>query len=99
MEILRNLNLKKPVRRARSLHQAKPLHQREQHRVSAMRRFAPALISSPNTASVCRYQATPIPIGSKRGGNYWPRSAEAERTDALLRDTCFSVPVCYMPFH
>src|SRR5437588_6813545 len=86
MEMLRNLQPEKPLHHGRKRRRARPRQQKKKTRGLATKRFASGPISFPNNGSVSQFPATQIPIGSKRGDNYWPSWAKADlfRGDELL---------------
>src|SRR5437868_11667052 len=83
--MLRNPRPKEPVHRGRKQRRGRRRQQKKRNRASATKRFAFAPISFPNNGSASQFRATPIPIGSKRGDNYWPSWEKVERRDARLR--------------
>src|SRR6266550_368430 len=85
METLRNPQPRKPVRRGRRRRRRRHRRQKKRNRPLATKPFAFAPISFPNNGSASQFRATPIPTGSKPGGNYWPSWEKTERRDALLR--------------
>src|ERR1043166_4095390 len=87
MVTLRNRQPAKPPRRGRGLHHGKVLTRRKLKHKSVTKPFERELILSPNTANVCRYLATHIPIGWKRAANYWLSSKRANRP--LIRQANF----------
>src|ERR1700757_1827320 len=93
MEMLRNPQLKEPVHRGRNRRRGSLRRQKKRNRASATKQFASAPISFPNSGSAWEFPATPIPIGSKPDGNYWPSWEKAERSDALL--PVLSVPLLH----
>src|SRR5256886_9484862 len=86
METLRNPQPRKPVRRGRRRRRRRHRRQKKRNRPLATKPFAFAPISFPNNGSASQFRATPIPIGSKPGDNYWPSGEKADsfRTDELL---------------
>ncbi len=91
MEMLRNPQPRKPLHRGKG-RRAGRRRQKKKNRASVTKRFAFGPISFPNNGSASQFRATPIPIGSKRGDNYWPSWEKVERSDALPR-------VLSAPFH
>src|SRR6266480_6093358 len=85
METLRNPQPRKPVRRGRRRRRRRHRRQKKRNRPLATKPFAFAPISFPNNGSASQFRATPIPIGSKPGDNYWPSWEKVERRDAFLR--------------
>src|SRR6266487_5075998 len=83
--MLRNPQPKRPRHRVRKRQRARPRRQKKKNRASVTKRFAFAPISFPNNGSASQFRATPIPIGSKPGDNYWPSWEKVERRDAFLR--------------
>jgi hypothetical protein len=84
MEMLRNPQPRKLLHRGKG-RRAGRRRQKKKNRASVTKRFAFGPISFPNNGSASQFQATPIPIGSKPGDNYWPSWEKVERRDALLR--------------
>src|SRR6266576_944371 len=91
METLRNPQPRKPVRRGRRRRRRRHRRQKKRNRPLATKPFAFAPISFPNNGSASQFRATPIPIGSKPGDNYWPSWEKTERRDGLLRGTCLAL--------
>src|SRR5436190_23921467 len=91
MEMRRNPQPKEPVHRGRNRRRGRLRRQQNRNRASATKRFASAPISFPNSGSAEEFPATPIPTGSKPGGNYCPSCEKTERRDALL--PVLSVPL------
>src|SRR5437763_3277915 len=93
--MLRNPRPKEPVHRGRKQRRGRRRRQKKRNRASATKRFAFGPISFPNNGSASQFRATPIPIGSKRGDNYWPSWEKVERRDARLRVLSAPLPLLH----
>src|SRR6266513_5103763 len=84
METLPNPQPRKPGHRGRRRRRRRHRRQKKRNRLLATKRFAFAPILFPNSGSASQFRATPIPIGSKPVGSYWPSCEKVHSPESEL---------------